>query len=341
MIVKNRTERMAVMRSKILVQLVVIGLIFTLAGCGGAKDSNPLVTPGQPALPEAVKTTNGQKNIALVMKTLTNPFFVEMEKGARRAEQEFGANLIVKTGAQETSIDQQIVIIEDLIRMKVDAIVIAPASSIDLIPALKKAQEAKISIINIDNQLDAEVARKVGLVDVPFISVDNERSAYLAGKFISSKLAGPTEVLVLEGIRGARNAQERTAGALRAFKENPNAKIVAVETANWKIDEAYAVTQSQFSQRPAIGAVFCGNDMMALGVVKYLTEVGRKDVWVAGFDALDEAKKAVRDGSLAVTVDQQAEQQGYLGVKMALQKIKGERLLSETMVDAQLILGGK
>lgn len=63
------------------------------------------------------------------MKTLTNPFFIEMEKGARKAEIELGIELIVKTAAQETSFEQQVVIVEDLVHNKrVDALVIAPAS---------------------------------------------------------------------------------------------------------------------------------------------------------------------------------------------------------------------
>jgi len=45
------------------------------------------------------QNNNSKKKIALVMKTLTNPFFIEMEKGARKAESELGIDLIVKTGA--------------------------------------------------------------------------------------------------------------------------------------------------------------------------------------------------------------------------------------------------
>jgi ribose transport system substrate-binding protein len=63
---------------------------------------------------------------ALAMKTLTHPFFIEMEKGARRAEAEMRVNLQVRTAAQETSIEQQIQIVNDLIAVHVDAIVIAP-----------------------------------------------------------------------------------------------------------------------------------------------------------------------------------------------------------------------
>jgi len=325
------------MRCKSLVWMFMTAALFILVGCGATKDSKPLVVPGKTAQTENAKSTAGQKNIALVMKTLTNPFFVEMERGARRAEKELGINLIVKTGAQETSVDQQIAIVEELIKRKVEAIVIAPASSIDLIPVLKKAQDAGISLINIDNRLDRDVAKKVGLLDIPFISVDNEKGAYLAAQVISERLTTAADVLVIEGICSAKNAQERSAGTLRALKEKPNLRVIAVDTANWKIDEAYEVTKRRFVQNPSIAAVVCGNDMMALGALRYLREANRNDVLVGGFDALEEARKAVNEGRMLVTVDQQADMQGYQGVKMAWQKISAEPVSAETLIDVKLV----
>ena len=65
---------------------------------------------------------------------------------------------------------------------------------------LKKAQDAEIVVINIDNRLDPEFSEKVGLVDVPFISVDNEQAAYLSAKYISDQITSPTDVAILEGI---------------------------------------------------------------------------------------------------------------------------------------------
>lgn len=322
------------MKKKITGFLLLLFCIF-LAGCGGMqnKENAEATNKNQAA--------GGKKNIALVMKTLTNPFFVEMENGARRAEKELNVNLIVKTGAKETSVDQQISIIEELIRDKVDAIVIAPASSTELIPVLKKAQDAKIPIVNIDNQLDAVVAQKLGLAVVPFISVDNEKGAYLSAKYISDKITAPTDVVVLEGIREAKNAQDRLNGALRAFKENKNITVVATDTAHWKIDEAYEVTDGLYKKYPNIGAFFCANDMMALGALKYLEEKGKKNVLVAGYDALDEAKKAVEKGTLAATIDQQAAEQGYLGMKTALQLIRGEAAPPLTLVEVKVVTAGK
>lgn len=294
-------------------------------------DNKPTAqTAGQ----EAEKT---KKNIALVMKTLTNPFFIKMEKGARLAEKERDINLIVKTGAQETSIDQQIAIVEELISSKVDAIVIAPGDSTELIPVLKKAQEANIVVVNIDNQLDPEVSEKLGLKNVPFISVDNLQGAYLSAKYISDKLTKPTRVAIIEGITSAKNSQDRKNGALKAFKENKDITNIEVYSANWKIDEAYTVTKKMFEKNPDIGAIFCANDMMALGAVKYLQETGKTNVLVAGFDALDEAKEAIMSHKMMVTVDQQADTQGYKGVKYAFDMLNGTSVEQKLYVDVKLI----
>lgn len=313
-------------------------LTIFLIACTPSQPNNiaPFIesTPANPA--EATSSAQ-TKTIALVMKTLTNPFFVEMENGARKAENEFGIQLIVKTAAQETSIQQQIAIVEELIHLKVDAIVIAPGDSKELIPVLKKAQDAGIKVVNIDNQLDAELSQKLGLVDVPFISVDNKKGAYLSAKFISDKITTPTKVILLEGIQEARNAQDRLAGAKLAFMENPNITIVASETAHWKIDEAYDVTTRLFQANPDIGAIFCANDMMALGAVQYLEEKQLSNVLVAGYDNLQEAQQAIMDGKMITTIDQQAALQGYTGVEYAIKLINGEKIPPLTLVDVILV----
>jgi ribose transport system substrate-binding protein len=291
----------------------------------------PAPTEGKQA--EAVAA----RKVALVMKTLTNPFFIEMEKGARRAQKELGAELLVKTASQETSIEQQVQIVEELIRMKVDAIVIAPGDSLRLVPVLKSAQEAGIQIVNIDNRLDAEAMQKHGMSRVPFISVDNEKAAYESARFIAQQIQKPTKAAILEGIRSADNARQRKNGAERAFKENPLVSIVAMESANWKIDEGYEVTRKLFAAHPDIGLLFCANDMMALGALKYLQESGKQGVKVASYDALDEAREAVNAGRMAVTVDQQAAEQGYQGVLSAIRALKGEPLPEVLLVDTRLV----
>jgi len=277
------------------------------------------------------------RKIALVMKTLTNPFFVEMERGARRAEKELGVELRVKAASQETAIEHQIQIVEDLIRMKVDAIVVAPGDSLRMVPVLKAAQDAGIKIINIDNRLDPEAVKQQGMTTVPFISVDNEKAAYESARYIAQQVKKPTQAAIIEGIRSADNARQRKAGAERAFQENPLIRVVAQDTANWKIDEGYEVTRKIFTSHPDVALLFCANDMMALGALKYLQEAGRAGVKVAAYDALEEAREAVKAGRLAVTVDQQAAEQGYQGVMLAIRAIRGDSLPEVTLIDTRLV----
>ncbi len=296
-----------------------------------------VAAPVQAAAAEQPHTSSAGKTIALVMKTLTNPFFIEMEKGARRAEKELGVTLLVKTASQETSIEQQIQIVEELIRMKVDAIVIAPGDSLRLVPVLKSAQDAGIHIVNIDNRLEPEAMKKQGLTHVPFISVDNEKAAYASARFIARSIMKPAQAAIIEGILSADNSRLRKEGAERAFKENPHIQLVATETANWKIDEGYAVARDLFSTHPDISLLFCANDMMALGALKFLQESGRQAVKVASYDALEEAREAVKSGRLAVTVDQQAAEQGYQGVRLARQEIDGESVPEQVLIETRLV----
>lgn len=316
-----------------LISSAILGL--GMVACG--QSSGPSVTTAATPASAPAPAVQPSRQIGLVMKTLTNPFFIEMEKGARRAEKELGVTLIVKTAAQETSIEQQIQLVNDLVAAKVDAIVIAPGDSQSLIPILKKAAEAGIKIVNIDNRLDPAALAQAGMGDVPFISVDNDAGAYKAGKFLADSATTPTQAAILEGIRSADNARQRMEGARRALIENKQVKLVASETANWKIDEAYAVTKTMFAKHPGIGLLFAANDMMAIGAIKYLQESGRTKVSVAGYDALAEAMAEIKGGRMAATVDQQAAEQGYQGIALALQLIKGTKVPSMTLIDTRLV----
>lgn len=313
-----------------------LAVAFSLLACGQSSGPN-VSTTTTAAQPAPAQPAPVKKEIGLVMKTLTNPFFVEMERGARRAEQELGITLKVKTAAQETSIEQQIQLVEDLTAAKVAAIVIAPGDSQRLVPALKRAADAGIRIVNIDNRLDPDAVKQAGMSPVPFVSVDNRAGAHQAGKFLAEGINSTTEAAILEGIRSADNARQRTEGARAALQENPHIRLVASETANWKIDEAYAVTKSLFGKHPRIKLLFAANDMMAIGAIKYLQESGHTDVKVVGYDALSEALAEIRAGRMAATIDQQAAEQGYQGVALALRMVQGSTVPAVTTIDTRLI----
>lgn len=322
-------------------RLLLAGGIACLSGLAACSDSgNPEPASGKTA--ETASPSNDdapprRMRIALVMKTLTNPFFIAMEEGARKAAAERNVDLIVRTAAEETSIEQQISIVGEMIDLPVDALVIAPGDSVQLLPILKTAADRGITLVNIDNRLDPSFASRLGLGNIPFISVDNERGAYEAARYLAGTVPTPAKAAILEGIRTASNAQARFDGARRAFAEAPGVDLIAHESANWKIDEGYAVTAQLMRDHPDLALLYCANDMMALGAIRRLSEIRRTDVSVGGFDALTEAITAMQEGRMRVTVDQDAARQGYLGVDHAVRMMAGETVPGETLVPARLV----
>jgi ribose transport system substrate-binding protein len=101
----------------------------------------------------------GKPKIALIMKSLANEFFKTMEEGARAHHQEHAAEyeLMVVGIKDEQDVARQRDYVELMIAQKVDAIVIAPADSKALVPVCKRAMDAGIIVVNIDNKFDAAV----------------------------------------------------------------------------------------------------------------------------------------------------------------------------------------
>jgi ribose transport system substrate-binding protein len=75
---------------------------------------------------------------------------------------------------------------------------------------------------------------------------------------------------------------------------------------------------------------------MALGAVEAAKAAGKKIV-IIGFDATDDAVKAVKDGSMAATVAQQPALMGSTAVNVAVKIINGETVPSSMPVQVSLI----
>lgn len=274
------------------------------------------------------------KRIGLVMKTMSNPFFNAMEEGARKAESELGIELQAQAAQEETSIQQQIDIVEDMISKNMDAIVIAPAGSKEIVPVVKKAQDAGIPVINVDNEIDAEAAEAAGLKPVPYVGASNLDGGYLAGNYLVEQLNGKGKVAIIEGIQGVDNAEQRKAGALKAFEENDGIEVVASQSANWETEEALNVTANILQANPDLDGIFCANDMMAFGAVQAIEAAGKTgEVLVVGYDALDQAKEYIKDEKMISTVDQNPADMGYYSIKFAMDAINGEEVPEEYLVD--------
>ena len=107
--------------------------------------------------------------VGLVMKSLANEFFKNMLEGAKAHEAKRGDYKLKAVGMQsETDIETQINAVESFITEKVNAIVIAPADSRALVPPLKRAMEAGITVVNFDVALDEKAKKEAG-VELAFV----------------------------------------------------------------------------------------------------------------------------------------------------------------------------
>ena len=97
-------------------------------------------------------------------------------QASTRREHAAEYELIVNGIKDETDLAGRSKLVEQMIAQQVNAIVIAPADSKALVPVCKRAQEAGIVVVNIDNKLDAEVLAEQK-VKVPFVGPDNRAGA--------------------------------------------------------------------------------------------------------------------------------------------------------------------
>ena len=294
---------------------LLLALCYFLTGCTSDSD--------QTKRNSDANSENKKPLVALIMKSLANDFFSSMAEGAKAHQQKNADTyeLVVNGIKDERDLSRQVALVEEMVANGVDAIVIAPADSKALVPALRRAREAGVVVINIDNKLDSEIL-KAEKIAIPFVGPDNQMGAKKVGAFLASKLKAGDEVVVLEGIRTSFNGTQRRLGFEAAMKE-AGVKIVDSQSAQWEMSMANTLALSMLSEHPNVKAILAANDSMALGAlaaVKNNSKTG--EVAVVGFDNISAVQQAIRDGQILATADQHGGELAVFGIEHALGLIK-------------------
>ena len=317
--------------------LLLSAICCCLWGCGG----------GQPAEDaaggSATESQAGDRpQIALVMKSLANEFFSTMADGAREHQKQHADqySLIVNGIKDERDLARQVAIVEEMIAKGVDAIVIAPADSKSLVSVCKRAQQAGIVVVNIDNKLDAAVLAEAQ-VKIPFVGPDNKAGAQAVGEYLAKQLEPGAEVAILEGVRTAFNGQQRKAG-FDAAMEAAGMKVVDSQSAQWEMNQANTVASAMLSEHPNLKALLCSNDSMALGALAAVKAAGKAgQVKVVGFDNISAIQQAIKDGQVLATADQYGDQLAVFGIEFALKALSGEEVPENQQTPVDLITAEK
>lgn len=304
---------------KLMALMMTVALtVGLMAGCSSAPKASE---------PAAEAPAAEAKKVGLVLSTLNNPFFVTLKEGAEAKAKELGIELIVLDSQNDPAKDMANV--EDLITKGVSLILLNPTDSDAVVNAVKAANDAKIPVITLDR------AANGGEV-VSHVASDNIAGGKMAADFVNEKLAGKGNVIELQGIAGTSAARDRGQGFNEQLATYAGLKVVAAQPADFDRTKGLTVMENLLQAQPDVQAVFAHNDEMALGALQAI-EASGKSILVVGFDAIDDAVQAVKDGKMAATVAQQPELIGALGVETADKVLKGETVEASIPVELKLV----
>jgi len=253
--------------------------------------------------------------VGLAISTLNNPFFVDLRDGALEAAGKVGVEVNVADAQNDPN--KQLSQVENFIQERVDIILINPCDSAAIVPAIKSANAAKIPVITVDRGSD-------GGEVVCHIASDNVEGGRMAGEYLAKLLNYKGKVVELEGIPGTSAARDRGKGFNEVIKKYPGIQVVARQEAGFDRAKGMTVMENILQAQPAIDGLFCHNDEMALGALRAIEAAGRLSaIKIVGFDATDDAVKAVKDGKMAATVAQKPRTMGVMAVETAKKVLDG------------------
>ncbi|EXL03112.1 sugar ABC transporter substrate-binding protein [Brucella anthropi] len=289
-------------------------------------------------LPSLPSFAADKPKVGLVMKSLANEFFKQMQAGAEdyAAKNTDKFSFAAVGMKDERDFAAQVDAVENFITQQFNVIVLAPADSKAMVTPVKKALEAGIKVINIDVALDEEAKKQAG-VDLAFFGPDNREGAKLAGMALAKELGKGGKVVILEGNPEADNAKERKKGFDDAVAEG-GLTLLDSKTAHWETEEANTLMTNFLTQYQDIQGVMAANDSMALGVVKALDAAGKSgQIKVVGFDNIPAVQPLIKDGKMLATVDQFGAQMAAMGIDYGLKELAGEKFSGWVKTDIKLI----
>jgi D-allose transport system substrate-binding protein len=291
---------------KIGTLLFTMVIVFVLVATGCAKQEAATTTPASSPAGTAAAKQEGKPKVAVILKTLSNPFWAEMKAGIEKEAKAKGLTVDIFAATDENDLQGQAKIFEDALTKGYAGIAVAPISPVALIPSIVQANSKGIYVVNIDEKVDMKELKNAGGYIYAFATTDNVKVGEKAGKTIVDKLgAEGGEVAILEGKAGNVSGQNRKQGAENAFKAGSNIKLVTSQPADWDRTKALDSATNIMQKYPNLKAIYAANDTMALGALQAVANAGKEGkIIVVGTDGTPEAVDSVKAGKLFATVAQ-------------------------------------
>jgi len=204
-----------------------------------------------------------------------------------------------------------------------------------LVPNVKLNNLPVDGFIVIAPILNSPIVKELEIMELPATLINN-RSLYLnwvdldnvsAGKIAVEHLIklGHKRIVFIGGVKNNQNTQDRLKGYQLALEKN---KIKFEEDlvfyGDYETTEAYVITKNLISENKDFSAIFCCNDLMAIGAIYALREKGIRvpeDISIVGFDDIGITESF--DPPIT-TVRQPFSQIGELAVQILVDQIEGK-----------------
>jgi len=251
--------------------------------------------------------------LGMVIPDVTNPFFPAVVRGAEDVAFANGYRLVLCN--TDNDHQKELAHLNELRTYLPSGLIVIPSSFSDLTVQAERYRRAGTAVVCVD--------RLPKRWNGDSVTVANEQGAYAATRHLIQ--IGHERLAAITGPLHLTNARQRLEGFRRALHESK--LTVAPEYVHeTTFDRAGGYSKGRLILKllPRPTAIFAGNDMIALGVIQAIRELGLncpEDVSVMGFDDLDFAE--LISPSLS-SVSQSGYQLGATAAHILMDRLKGD-----------------
>lgn len=222
--------------------------------------------------------------VTMLVLDLANPFFADVAKGAERALRAAGLGVMVCNSAG--SVDEESDYLALFAEQRVRGVLVTPADGSGR--AVDALRSRGIPFVLVD--------RTLPFADGCSVSVDDVTGGTLAGRHLLD--AGHRGIVYVSGSGHLTQVRDRLLGARAAVREAglPDSALVHIEADRLDVASGRDAGARLLGLSPRPTAVFCANDLLALGVLQALYAGGVRvpeDIALVGYDDIEFAAAAV------------------------------------------------
>lgn len=301
-------------------------LALTAAGCSSSKSTSS-GTGGTAGISGG--SSGKSVGVSLILKTLTNPYFVSMEKDAKSAAAKDNVKLTVAAGKQDGDTQAQITAIDNAIS-RGDKGILITTNGDAVNTALNQAKKAGIFVIALDT-----APNPPSTADITY-ATDNEAAGKLDGQYAAKALGGKKAVIAMLDLFNNQVVSvdiQRDHGFLEGLGINPNSttqngkeapsgnysggqyEIACHQPTQGAIDGGRTAMENCLSANPNINVVYAINEPAAEGGYNALKAAGKQNgVLVFAIDGSCAGLKFLSTGEFTADAVQYPGKMASLGV---------------------------